>query len=83
MKCVICNGEDIREQNVDEELRSDKDIVLAPVTCLVCQSCGERYYDTATMKDLEHLRADLREGKLALKQVGKVMLVQSAFAKAA
>jgi YgiT-type zinc finger domain-containing protein len=85
MKCIICHSEDIPEKKVDEELHSGKDIVLAPVTCLVCQSCGERYYNTATMRQLEELRAELRSGKLSLKQVGKVLEVESPlkFAKAA
>lgn len=83
MKCVVCHGDDIQEQHVDEELREGKDIVLAPITCLVCQTCGERYYDTTTMRKLETLRAELRSGKLALKQIGKVLTIEPRLAKAA
>jgi len=83
MKCVVCHGEDIQEQRVEEEMRSGKDIVLAPVTCLVCQTCGERYFDTATMRRLETLRVELRSGTIPLKQVGKVLAIDPVFAKAA
>ena len=83
MKCVVCHGEDIREQRVEEEMRSGKDIILAPITCLVCQTCGERYYDTATMHQMETLRAELRSGTLPLKEIGKVLSIEQQFAKAA
>jgi YgiT-type zinc finger domain-containing protein len=79
MKCVICHGEDILEQHVNEELKAGQDIILAPVTCLVCQTCGERYYDTATMKQMEKLRSELRAGHIPLRQVGKVMSIDPSF----
>ena len=73
MKCIVCHGEDIQEQNVNEELQSGNDIVFAPVMCLVCQTCGERYFDRQIVRHLEQLRAKLRAGQLQLRQVGKVM----------
>jgi YgiT-type zinc finger domain-containing protein len=76
MKCVICHGEEIIEKKIDEELKAGDDIVLAPITCLVCQTCGERYYDTATMRHLERLRVELRTGHVTLKQVGKVLMIE-------
>jgi YgiT-type zinc finger domain-containing protein len=79
MKCVICHGDEIIEQRVEEEIRTLNDIVLAPISCLVCQTCGERYYDTDTMLYLEKVRAELRSGELHLKQVGKVMAIESPY----
>jgi len=76
-KCVFCHGEDIREQTVNEELQQGGDIVYAPVTCLVCQTCGERYFDRPTVRHLEKIRAELRSGHLPLKQVGKVLMIES------
>ncbi len=75
--CVFCHGEDIREQTVNEELQLNGDIVYAPVTCLVCQICGERYFDRPTVRLLENFRAELRAGHLPLKQVGKVLMIES------
>ncbi len=75
-KCVICHGENIREQTVNEELQLNSDIVYAPVTCLVCQTCGERYFDRPTVRHLEKLRTDLRSGQVPLKQVGKVLMIE-------
>jgi YgiT-type zinc finger domain-containing protein len=76
-KCVFCHGEDIREQTVNEELQLNSDIVYAPVSCLVCQTCGERYFDRPTVRHLEKLRAELRSGQVPLKQVGKVLMIES------
>ncbi|HET6401284.1 MAG TPA: YgiT-type zinc finger protein [Candidatus Kapabacteria bacterium] len=75
-RCQFCHGEDIREQTVNEELQLNGDIVYAPVTCLVCQTCGERYFDRPTVRLLENLRAELRAGHLPLKQVGKVLMIE-------
>ena len=75
--CVFCHGEDIREQTVNEELQLNSDIVYAPVTCLVCQTCGERYFDRPTVRHLEKLRAELRSGHVPLKQVGKVLMIET------
>jgi YgiT-type zinc finger domain-containing protein len=40
---------------VQERIPVGNDIVLVPVEVLVCQSCGERFYDRATMHRLEEL----------------------------
>jgi YgiT-type zinc finger domain-containing protein len=45
MKCIVCKSNDINLKNVDEEIRIDKDIILIPIEVLVCNICGERYYD--------------------------------------
>jgi len=45
MKCVICSGDDIKEKEVEEEIRVGNDIVLVPAKTMVCTKCGERYYD--------------------------------------
>lgn len=72
LKCVVCNGTEVVEQEVREELRQGSDVVLAPVKCLVCQTCGERYYDRPTVQYLETLRQELKTGEIELKQIGKV-----------
>jgi len=55
MKCVICNSPDITKKKVEEEIRENSDVILVPIKVLVCEECGERYYDRRTMKRLEEI----------------------------
>lgn len=43
MRCVICGGQDIKDKEVEEEIKVGKDIVIVPVKVKVCMGCGERY----------------------------------------
>ncbi len=78
MKCVVCNSSNIEMKSVEEEIRSDKDILLIPLEILVCLSCGERYYDRKTMKKIEEMRSKLKKHDLKVKEIGKVLREQSA-----
>jgi len=73
MKCVICKSSDIQKKMVEEEIKSGMDIVLVTVEVLVCMSCGERYYNTNTMRKIENVRSKLKEKKLEVQEVGKVL----------
>ena len=73
MKCVICKGSDIQMKTIEEEIKSDNDIVLIPLEVLVCQSCGERYYDRKTMRKMEVVRSRLRKHDLKVEEVGRVL----------
>lgn len=73
MKCIICKGTDIRMKPVEEEIKVEHDIVLIPMDVMVCQSCGERYYDTKAMRKLEDTREQLKRRDLAVENVGKVL----------
>ncbi len=74
MKCIVCHGDQIIEQGVKEEVARGDDIVLVPVRTLVCQDCGERYYDRKTMRFLEKVSHELVEGRGPVRQLGKVLL---------
>jgi YgiT-type zinc finger domain-containing protein len=74
MKCIICHGEDVEFAEAKEELRIGNDIVYVPIRVLVCQVCGERYYDRRTLRYLEEVEQKLREGKANLQEVGKVLV---------
>ena len=74
MKCIICRGEDIQVTEVREELRVENDIVYVPIQIPVCCSCGERYYDRRTVRFLEEVEQKLKEGKMELQEVGKVLV---------
>ena len=74
MKCVICHGDEIISSEIKEELVSGTDIVQVPIRVLVCQQCGERYYDRRTMRLLDELEGRLKRNELPLKEVGRVLL---------
>lgn len=78
MKCVICKSPYIEYQTVEEELRQEQNIVLVPINLLVCQNCGERYYDRVSMQKLEKIKTQLQNNELNIKEVGKVMRVDAA-----
>jgi len=73
MTCVICKGEDIELREVEEEIRNGADVFRTRLEARVCLSCGERYYDAATVRQIEQLRRNLKEGKLELKAVGRAL----------
>lgn len=78
MKCVICHGEDIRHMEVKEESPFGNDVVYIPVKALVCQTCGERYYDRQTMRFLEEAAEKIRKTTVKLKEIGKVLIYEEA-----
>lgn len=73
MKCVVCHSSNIEKKKVNETLWIDSDVILIPVEVMVCNSCGERYYDRRTMRHLEEIEKSLRERRLNLNPVGKVL----------
>jgi len=73
MKCLICHGEDIQVAEVKEELRVGNNIVYVPIHTPVCRTCGERYYDRRTIRFLEEVDRQLKEGKANLQEIGKVL----------
>lgn len=76
MKCIICHGEEIVSGDVFEEIAVNSDIVRLWVNVLVCQTCGERYYDRATMRRLERVREELTTGRSKLEQVGRILQIK-------
>ena len=74
MKCVICHGNTIQMRDVQEEFKVGHDIVYIPLRVLVCQTCGERYYDRRSMNFFEEAERRLKEGAAVLQPIGKVLL---------
>jgi YgiT-type zinc finger domain-containing protein len=60
-------------KNVEEDIKFGKDIILVPIEVLVCNNCGERYYDSRTMRKLENIRLKLGNKDLAVEDVGKIL----------
>lgn len=73
MKCMLCHGDHIANSTVQERIPVGNDIVLVPIEVLVCQSCGERFCDRATMRWPEELEDDLVARKRPLREIGKVL----------
>ncbi len=73
MKCVICSSHNIKEKNVDEEIRLGNDVVMVNINTLVCESCGERYYNRQTMTMLEEIEEKLRMRTVKLDVIGSVL----------
>ena len=78
MKCIVCKSTDIEKKKVDEDIRVGRDIILVSMEVLVCNSCGERYYDRATMKKIEEYRTKLKNTNLNMEEVGKVFRAHAA-----
>ena len=78
MKCIVCKSTDIEKKKVDEDIRVGRDIILVSMEVLVCNSCGERYYDRATMKKIEEYRTKLKNTSLNMEEVGKVFRAHAA-----
>jgi YgiT-type zinc finger domain-containing protein len=78
MKCVVCKGSDIEIKTVDEQIRKGRDIILVPMSILVCSNCGERYYDRKSMRKIEDIRNKVQNQELDVEEVGKVMRANAA-----
>jgi hypothetical protein len=61
------------KSTVQERIPVGNDIVLVSIEVPTCQTCGERYYDRATMHRLEDIEDDLAARKRPLREVGKVL----------
>ncbi len=76
MKCIICHSTDISLCRVNEQLSRGEGMILVPVEVLVCNNCGERYYDRRTMQKLEKIEDAVNAGRLSLERVGEVLRVR-------
>ena len=75
MKCIICHSTDISLRRVNEQLSRGEDLILVPLEVLVCNNCGERYYDRRAMKRLEEIEDAVDAGHVSLERVGEVLRV--------
>jgi YgiT-type zinc finger domain-containing protein len=75
MKCIICHSTDITMRRVNEQLSRGEDLILVPLEVLVCNNCGERYYDRRAMKRLEEIKDAVNAGRVPLERVGEVLRI--------
>jgi len=76
MKCIVCNGNEIRTKAVTEQLQTGNDVVVVDVKIPVCGTCGERYYDRKTMQRLERIEAKLKKGGSKFREIGRVLALK-------
>ncbi|NQT25675.1 YgiT-type zinc finger protein [candidate division KSB1 bacterium] len=73
MKCIVCNSPDIKKKKVEEEIKIGNDVAFVSIEVLVCNGCGERYYDRRTMKELESIEKNIKERNIQLEEVGRIL----------
>lgn len=61
------------DRNVEEEIRLDGDVALVPLVLKVCSSCGEKYYDSASLECIRGFGDRFRRGELGYVRVGSVI----------
>lgn len=69
MKCIICKSEDIELKKVDEEIMFDNDIILVNTEVIVCNNCGERYYDRKTIQQLESIKEKIEKKEIPVESI--------------
>lgn len=79
MKCAICSGDDVKEKEIEEEIRVENDIVLVPAKAMVCTKCGERYYDRKTLMNLEIVKYKVEKKQLEVETIGNVLKISEVF----
>jgi len=75
MKCIICHSTDITMRRVNEQLSRGEDLILVPLEVLLCNNCGERYYDRRSMKRLAEIEEAVNAGRVPLERVGEVLRI--------
>lgn len=79
MKCAICSGDDVKEKEIEEEIRVENDIVLVPAKAMVCTKCGERYYDRKTLMNLEIVKYKVEKKQLEVETIENVLKISEVF----
>jgi len=75
MRCVICYSPNIERKIVNEEIWVGDDVALIPLNVLVCDNCGERYYDRKATRQLEETEKALKDKRLRVETAGRVLRV--------
>jgi YgiT-type zinc finger domain-containing protein len=71
MKCVICKTGEVTKSLVQVEVKVGYDL-LTTVEAERCVECGEAYYSTETLQQLDRLRDEFARKKITPRSVGTV-----------
>lgn len=73
-RCFRCGGTDLEDREVEELFSVGRYVVRCRVSATVCHLCGERYFDPATVRRFEEIRARVRAGDLTgLRPAGEIL----------
>ena len=62
MKCFYCKGDSIVEGKATDVFEfGDNLIVIRNIPCQECDQCGERYYDTDIVKQIEKIVSEVKK----------------------
>ncbi len=75
VKCVICKTGEVKPASVQAEIKVGSDRLLVPVEAEVCQQCGEEYYSSEVVRNLERVREEFAQKAIAPPSVGNVYQV--------
>ena len=75
MKRVLCRRGESRPAFVQTEAKVGSDRLLVPVEAEVCQECGEAYYSSDAMRQIERARDDCARKAITPPPVGTVYQV--------
>ncbi len=76
MKCVICKTGEVKPTSVEAEVKVGSDRLLVLVEAEVCPQCGEAYYSTEVVRQLEKVREDFARKAISPTSIGKVYQVK-------
>jgi YgiT-type zinc finger domain-containing protein len=72
MKCVICKTGEVRKSSVQVEVKVGYDHLLTTVEAKRCVECGETYYSTENLQQLDRLRDEFASKQINPRSVGTV-----------
>ena len=73
-RCIRCGSEDLADRSVEKLVRGGSHAVVLRVKATVCHRCGERFFDQATVEQLEVARKKLEQGELEdFRSVGQLL----------
>ncbi|MCR4430432.1 MAG: type II toxin-antitoxin system MqsA family antitoxin [Tepidanaerobacteraceae bacterium] len=63
-KCQYCNGKLIKNKGRTEKWVNNRLIIIENVPFLVCEDCGEKYYDAETSLKLDEYLYEAKPEKI-------------------
>ena len=71
--CVFCGNKNLTAKNVEYFYRHNAEyIIVNSVPCIVCDFCGEQYFEGTTLENIENLFFDINQNK---KKVSRIIEV--------
>jgi len=76
-KCVRCSSTDLEDKQAEKLVRVGDDVAALRVRATVCRHCGERYFSSEAIRELETARRELEEGReTRFRTLGRLLTLQ-------